>query len=79
MEVSPLETSSADKYVAELEDMLKWNVAILTVLLQEAGGLVEISRETLEGINVGQAKTQVSFDSAKQVYLIEGVYDDGTE
>jgi len=73
MEESPSETYSAE-YVQEVEHMLKWNTALVYVLLAEAGGLVEIKREVLEGVNVNDVKTQVSYDDSKGVYVIEGVY-----
>ena len=75
MEESLSETSSEAR-IAELYEMLRWNVGILTVLLQEAGGLVEIDKPTLEGIDVSKARTVVSYDEDREVYIVEGVFED---
>lgn len=79
-EESPSETSSEieglQARIAELYEMLRWNVGILTVLLQEAGGLVEIDKATLEGIDVMKVRTVVSYDEEKEIYKVEGVFED---
>lgn len=60
----------------QIMEMLKWNTAIVSVLLQEAGGLVEIPKETLEGIDLTKTQTLVTPDEERGVYIIEGVFED---
>jgi len=60
----------------ELMENLRWSMAITAVLLQEAGGLVEIKQKVLEGINLNTVQTKVLFDEDRKVYIIEGVYDE---
>jgi len=68
----------SDEYVDQLVENLKWSTAIVAVLLQEAGGLVEIKQEVLEGINLNIARTTVLFDEDRKVYVIKGIYEDGS-
>jgi hypothetical protein len=72
MEQLPSETSS--EYVAEIEHSLNWHAAILAVLLQEAGGVVEVKAEDLEKIKLSEAKASVVYNEDRNVYIIEGLY-----
>lgn len=62
------------EYVKELQESLNWHAAILTVLLAEAGGVVEVEAKDLEGIQLEKAKAQVSYDEERNAYIIEGLY-----
>lgn len=85
MEPSHSETSSEEveaysvQYVQELQESLNWHAAILTVLLQEAGGVVEVEAKDLEGIQLDRAKASVSYDEERKVYTIEGLYTEDDE
>lgn len=68
------ETVYTNGYVKELQESLNWHAAILTVLLQEAGGVVEVEAKDLEGIRLDRARAQVSYDEERKVYTIEGLY-----
>lgn len=57
-----------------MQESLNWHAAILTVLLQEAGGVVEVEAKDLEGIQLNRAKAQVTYDGERDVYTIEGLY-----
>jgi len=63
-----------NEYVQELQDSLNWHAAIMTVLLAEAGGVVELSGKELNAIQLDRAKAQVSYDEDRDVYIIEGLY-----
>jgi hypothetical protein len=81
MEPSPSETSSDNvevsaEVLAELQQSLDWHAAILAVLLQEAGGVVEVKADDLTGINLAQARASISYDDERKVYIIEGLYTD---
>lgn len=85
MEPSPSETSSESVDLEkenlklhndELMEMLKWNAAIVTVLLEQAGGVAEVSAEDLQRIDLSKANATVEYDSARDVYVIKGVYED---
>ena len=62
----------------KLAESLRWNSAILSVLLQEAGGVVEIAKETLLGITWEQVNATVRLDEERDVYIVDGNFD-GTE
>ncbi len=65
----------SEEYVESLRENLNWSTAILTVLLQEAGGAVEVSREDIEGIDLNRASASVKYDEAREMYIIEGNYE----
>ena len=73
---SELTVEQLMEYNDQLFDRLKWMVAINTVLLQEAGGLVEIDQSVLESINVMAARTEVTLDQERGVYIIEGIFEE---
>jgi hypothetical protein len=64
------------KYSAELLDMLKWNVGILTVVLQEAGGMIEVDQQELESIDLSKTRTEISFDEERNVYIVKGIFNE---
>jgi hypothetical protein len=68
---SPSEISSEEEL--SLRENLDWHAAILAVLLEEAGGAVEISAEDLNGISLASAQATVSYDPERDVYTIERV------
>lgn len=74
----PLETSSehTEKEYQELLQMLKWSNAVLSVLLEEAGGVVEIDKEVLHGIDLNKVVAGLYLDEERNVYVVEGVYED---
>jgi hypothetical protein len=79
-EVSHSETSS------ELEDMRAWardlfeqlklNAAVLVILLEQAGGVAEFTPEELSAIDVNRANVRMYLDEERNVYVVEGLYDD---
>lgn len=60
--------------IKELQDSLNWHAAILTVLLLEAGGVVEVDAKELGKIDLNKAKARISYDEEREVYTIEGLY-----
>lgn len=71
---SPSEMSS--ELLEELTLSLNWHAAILAVLLEEAGGVVEVKAEDIEKIDVARAKVQISFDEENNMYTIERLNDE---
>jgi len=71
-EVENLETTLHEQVV----ESLNWHAAILAVLLQEAGGIVEIRKDELTGIQLDKAKVSITYDKERKVYVIEGLYTD---
>lgn len=53
-------------------DSLKWNHALLSILLENEGGLVEISQEVVENYDL-RGTIQVEFDDARAVYRVSAV------
>lgn len=78
MEQSPSETSFEElkALYKETYDNLRWVMAINSVLLQEAGGAAEINRETLESIDLNKTRVEITYDVERDVYKVEGVYND---
>lgn len=77
MEELPSETFSDEnlkEYITTLEENLNWHAAILAVLLQEAGGVVEVDAEELRRINLSKAQAAISFDPENNTYKVEGLY-----
>lgn len=85
MEELPLETScdcddnvintvqvSVEEY-EQLTESLNWHAAILAVLLEEAGGAVEVKREDLADIKLTEARAAISYIEETDKYLIERV------
>lgn len=66
-------------YAAELYEKLRWNIGISIVMLQEAGGVVEIEKEVLESINIDTVQLMVRYDEEREIYIVEGVFEDGSE
>ena len=60
--------------IETLRQSLDWHAAILTVLLLEAGGVVEVDAKELEKIDLNRAQARISFDEERNVYIIEGLY-----
>lgn len=71
-----LEKENLKLHNDELMEMLKWNAAIVTVLLEQAGGVAEVSAEDLQRIDLSKANATVEYDSERDVYVIKGVYED---
>lgn len=60
----------------ELMDMLKWNAAIVAILLEQAGGVAEVTRADLERVDLSKVNATVEYDQKRDMYVIKGVYDD---
>jgi hypothetical protein len=56
----------------ELYEQYKWLHAIISILIENEGGAVEISREVLENYNLS-GSLQVTADEARDLYTIEVV------
>lgn len=80
MEESHSETSSELEQVIahrdEVMNMLKWNAAIVAILLEQAGGVAEVTREDLERVDLSKVNATVEYDQERDMYVIKGVYDD---
>lgn len=77
METSCEEELAASKqYAQELFNQLSLNAAILVVLLDQAGGMAEVTKEELESIDVTKANARLYYDEEREVYVIEGMYED---
>lgn len=59
-----------------LSDNLNWHAAILAVLLEEAGGVVQLKRDDLDGIDLATAKATIAYDEATETYTIERLQPD---
>ena len=82
MEESPLETCSecepeepiyTQTQINEIETSVNWHEAILAVLLQEAGGAVEVKKEDLLSIDLVKAQASITYNEEKDTFLIEAV------
>lgn len=62
------------EYALETFEQLKLNAAILVILLEQAGGLAEFTKEELESIDVSAANARLHYDEDRNVYVLEGVY-----
>lgn len=71
-----LEVANLRLHNDELMEMLKWNAAIVAVLLEQAGGVAEVEREDLERIDLSKVNATVEYNQEKDIYVIKGVYDD---
>lgn len=56
----------------KLQEIAQWTHGILAVLLQEQGGVVEISEESLSSIDMSRSTLTVKFDDERKVYIVEG-------
>lgn len=57
-----------------LRESLDWHAALLTVLLLEAGGVVEVDAKELEKIDLNRAQARISLDEERNVFIVEGLY-----
>jgi hypothetical protein len=75
MEESQSETYS-DEFVDALIEEKKWLSAINAVLLQEAGGLVEIDKKTLLSIDLNNTAIKITYNEETETYTVEGVFNE---
>jgi hypothetical protein len=69
--MEPSQSEISSEQYQELMTSLNWHAAILAVLLEEAGGAVEVSAEDLEKINVVTARVRITRQDETNTYLIE--------
>lgn len=56
---------------AQLLSQLKWTHAVLAVLIEEEGGLVQLSKSVLESYDAENAALNVYDDADNGIYVIE--------
>lgn len=61
-----------------LLENLKWVHAVASILVELEGGVVEISRETLENYDL-RGQVRVSKDEERDMYVIETIAYEGDE
>lgn len=73
------EEKTSEEQIAFLNDMLNWHAALLAVLLEEAGGVVEVKGEDLYAIDLATAKATITHDQDRNVFIIERKTTDAVE
>lgn len=71
-------TSSEESLLEELQgkrEALKWSNAVLAVLLQQAGGVVELTKEDLESIDLNKLTITATYVAARDIYVVEGEFE----
>lgn len=83
MEESPSTTPSDDealRLMKEAYDLAvenwKVNAAVCVILLEQAGGMAEFTPEQLEAVDLNRANVTVTHDEERNMYVIEGSYDE---
>lgn len=73
------EEKTPEEQIAFLNDMLNWHAALLAVLLEEAGGVVEVKSEDLYAIDLASAKATITQDEDRGVFIIERMVFDAAK
>lgn len=68
-------TCSEEEYQTLVRDK-EWLAAINAVLLQEAGGVVEITKEALKSIDLTRTQFEIRYNEESETYTIEGVFNE---
>jgi hypothetical protein len=77
--VESLERNEMAQLIAhrdEIMDMLKWNAAVMAILLEQAGGVAEVTRQELESVDLAKVNATVEYDAQRDIYVIRGVYEE---